>query len=229
MENLDEIETQAELVTRTPQGREANSLRDLDELIACAKRGDRHALNRLLTHARPRLYAVALRMLRDRDEAEDVVQESLIKVCRHVTRFEGRSTFTTWLHRIVVNTALDRLRRVPGPGRRVPGGSREDGASDANQAIDAIDAAALAEATGGDAETPERRYMRAEASAVVHGALDRLSPTHRQALALRELDGETYQSIAEIVHCPVGTIMSRLFHARRRLAEELAEAGAAVA
>src|SRR5258708_34607951 len=97
MENLDEIETQPEFVTRTPQTREANSLRDLDELIACAKRGDRHALNRLMTHARPRLLAVALRMVRDRDEAEDVVQVSLIMECRHVTRFERRATFFTRL------------------------------------------------------------------------------------------------------------------------------------
>src|ERR1700747_3284247 len=125
MENLHEIDIEAESVTRTPQPREANTLRDLDDLIACAKRGDRHALNRLLTHARPRLYAVALRMVRDRDEAEDVVQESLIKVCRHVTRFEGRSSLTTWLHRIVVNTALDRLRRAPGRGRRAGAGGEE--------------------------------------------------------------------------------------------------------
>jgi RNA polymerase sigma-70 factor (ECF subfamily) len=75
-----------------------------------------------------------------------------------------------------------------------------------------------------NSETPERQYLRAEAAAMVHGALDRLSPSHRQALSLRELDGESYQEIAEIVHCPVGTIMSRLFHARRRLAEELAGA-----
>jgi RNA polymerase sigma-70 factor (ECF subfamily) len=216
MENLNEIEIAPEPETRLPHAREANSLRDLDELIGSAKRGDRHALERLIAHARPRLLAVALRMVRDRDEAEDVVQESLIKVCRHVTRFEGRSTFSTWLHRIVVNTALDRLRRAP--GRRDRLADRDDaGGGEGQRTFDAVD--------GGDdyeSETPERQYLRAEAAAIVHRALDRLSPTHRQALALRELDGESYQSIAEIVACPVGTIMSRLFHARRRLAEELA-------
>lgn len=212
MENLNEIEIEPETLTRTPHAREANSLRDLDELIGSAKRGDRHALERLMTHARPRLLAVALRMVRDRDEAEDVVQESLIKVCRHVTRFEGRSSFSTWLHRIVVNTALDRLRRAP--GRRDRLADRDDPADEGTaSAIDASDA--------DDNDTPERQYLRAEAAAIVHCALARLSPTHRQALALRELDGESYQSIAEFVACPVGTIMSRLFHARRRLAEEL--------
>jgi RNA polymerase sigma-70 factor (ECF subfamily) len=212
MENLDEIDTVLGSMTRTPQPREANSLRDLDELIASAKGGDPHALNRLLFHARPRLYAVALRMVRDRDEAEDVVQESLVKVCRHITRFEGRSAFSTWLHRIVVNTALDRLRRqhtrTDRPALRDP------------EAPDTVPELAPS-ADAGESETPERAYLRAEAAKVLQAALARLSPSHREALALRELDGESYQSIAEIVRCPVGTIMSRLFHARRRLAEEL--------
>jgi RNA polymerase sigma-70 factor (ECF subfamily) len=216
MENLDEIESEPETTTRTPQTREANSLRDLDELIGSAKRGDRHALDRLLFHARPRLLAVALRMVRDRDEAEDVVQESLIKVCRHVTRFEGRSSFSTWLHRIVVNTALDRLRRQPARHDRF---AMRDGAS-GDAVADTVDP----DRHENNSETPERQYLRAEAAAIVHGALERLSPSHRQALSLRELDGESYQDIADIVHCPVGTIMSRLFHARRRLAEELAGA-----
>ena len=213
MENLDEIEIEPGLLAGLPHAREANSLRDLDELIGSAKRGDRHALERLITHARPRLFAVALRMVRDRDEAEDVVQESLIKVCRHVTRFEGRSSFSTWLHRIVVNTALDRLRQTSGRRERVA--DRDDAASD--ELVDDVDATDKDES-----ETPERAYLRAETAGIVHSALERLSPSHRQALSLRELEGESYQSIADRVQCPVGTIMSRLFHARRRMAEELA-------
>ncbi len=216
MENLDEIETEPSLETRTPHPREANSLRDLDELIGSAKGGDANALNRLLVHARPRLYAVALRMVRDRDEAEDVVQESLIKVCRHITRFEGRSAFSTWLHRIVVNTALDRLRRHQG---RTDRPAEHEGAADSG-ILEGADPADRDES-----ETPERAYQRVEAGAIVHNALAQLSATHREALALRELDGESYQAIADIVHCPVGTIMSRLFHARRRLAEVLTVAG----
>ena len=119
MENLDS--TDGELVggTKVPQAREANTLRDLDDLIAAARRGDKMALNRLLTDARPRLLAVALRVVRDRDDAEDVVQEAMVKVCRSLTRFEGRSSFSTWLHRIVVNASLDRLRRH-GARRELP-------------------------------------------------------------------------------------------------------------
>ena len=177
-------------------------------LIERAQAGDQEALNRLLAGARPRLMAVALRVMRNRDDAEDVVQESLLKVCRHLTRFEGRAAFTTWLHRIVINTSLDRLRR-PEP-RRDPAGGSEEGDRREERA------------PGVDEETPERLYDQAEASVAVHGALARLSPVHQQVLSLRELDGESYQDIAALVRCPVGTVMSRLHHARRRLAVELA-------
>jgi RNA polymerase sigma-70 factor (ECF subfamily) len=208
MQNNREIETETGLDTKTPQTSEANTLRDLDELIASAKRGDQTALNRLLAHARPKLLSVALRMVRDRDEAEDVVQESLIKVCRYLTRFEGRSAFSTWLHRIVVNASLDRIRR-----QQSHGGRMSDAPSGSDRAHDAFESV--------NDETPERLYVRAQASAVVHGALAQLSPAHREALVLREIEGESYQAIADVVHCPVGTVMSRLHHARHRLAEQL--------
>jgi RNA polymerase sigma-70 factor (ECF subfamily) len=209
MQNNREIETETGLETKTPQTSEANTLRDLDELIASAKRGDQAALNRLLAHARPKLLSVALRMVHDRDEAEDVVQEALIKVCRYLTRFEGRSAFSTWLHRIVVNASLDRIRRQ---GSRI-GRSSETAGATADRARDGYESV--------NDETPERLYARAEAGEVVHGALCHLSPAHREALMLREIDGESYQAIAEAVHCPVGTVMSRLHHARHRLAEQL--------
>src|SRR3954463_3901099 len=106
MENLDNTVLGSVRGTKAPQPREANSLCDLDQLIRAARAGNVTALNRLLTDARPRLLAVALRVVRDRDEAEDVVQEALLKVCRSLTHFEGRSSFSTWLHRIVVNAAL---------------------------------------------------------------------------------------------------------------------------
>ena len=180
-----------------------------------AKAGDRDALNRILAAARPRMLAVALRVMRNPDDAEDVVQESLLKVCRSLTRFEGRSAFGTWLHRIVVNTSLDRLRR-PDPRQdwTLDGvGDDEDRRAEPVRAI--------------DEQTPERLYDQAEAGATVRMALARLSPLHREVLALRELDGESYQEIATAVRCPVGTVMSRLHHARHKLAAELAPAYAA--
>jgi RNA polymerase sigma-70 factor, ECF subfamily len=192
--------------TKAPQSREANPLRDLDELIAAARGGDKAALNRLLSHARPRLLAVALRIVRDRDDAEDVVQEALLKVCRSLTRFEGRSAFSTWLHRIVVNAGLDRLRRHQTRRERVADGDDDD----RGRMPDSV-----------DEQTPERVVSRRETGAAVRGALARLSPAHREVLVLREFEGDSYQELARHAHCPVGTIMSRLHHARRRLAAEL--------
>jgi len=209
MKNADAIETELPRGAKAPQTHEANSLqlRDLDELIRSARAGDQTALNRLLADARPRLLAVALRMVRDRDDAEDVVQEALVKVCRNLTRFEGRSAFSTWMHRIVVNAALDGLRRHQARWERVSDAEREDQTAHAAEAV--------------DEETPERLVGRAEASAVVRDAIGCLSDAHQEALALRELEGESYQAIAKIAHVPVGTVMSRLHHARRKLTDHL--------
>jgi RNA polymerase sigma-70 factor (ECF subfamily) len=207
MENLDAPEAGLFAGTKPPQAHGASSLRDLDELIEAACAGDRAALNRLLTDARPRLLAVAMRIVRDRDDAEDVVQEALLKVCRSLTRFEGRSAFSTWLHRIVVNAGLDRLRRHQARRERF---ATEDDDRDFAP-VDMV-----------DEQTPERVVSRRETSSAVRGALSRLSPAHREVLERREFDGESYRDLARIVHCPVGTVMSRLHHARHRLAAELA-------
>jgi len=209
MKNLVQFSVAAGDDTKLSQVSEADG-----HTIDRAKAGDRDALNRILAAARPRMLAVALRVMRNPDDAEDVVQESLLKVCRSLTRFEGRSAFGTWLHRIVVNTSLDRLRR---PEARhdwtLDGGDDEDRRAEPVRAI--------------DDQTPERLYDQAEAGATVRMALARLSPVHREVLALRELEGESYQEIATAVRCPVGTVMSRLHHARHKLAVELAPAYAA--
>jgi RNA polymerase sigma-70 factor (ECF subfamily) len=218
MENLDGIDIATGHDAKLSQTSEADSYGDTTggpgpALIEQARAGDREALNRLLASVRPRLLAVALRVMRDRDDAEDVVQESLVKVCRSITRFEGRSAFTTWLHRIVVNTSLDRLRR---PELRRDQVIENDEGETRAEVVPAV-----------DEETPEQLYSQAESGAVVHGAIARLSPVHREVLSLRELDGESYQAIATIARIPVGTVMSRLHHARRRLVAELAVAQAA--
>jgi RNA polymerase sigma-70 factor (ECF subfamily) len=171
------------------------------------------SIGALLAAARPRMYAVALRLTKNHDDAEDVVQEAMLKAWRNMGRFEGRAAFTTWIHRIVVNAALDRLRsRRPEVSTRAGAGGRDDG----EVAQDPPLARSLSPSSP---ETPEDLVESAEIGAAVHRAMGALSPVHREALALRELDGESYQSIARIVHCPIGTVMSRLHHARHRLAE----------
>jgi RNA polymerase sigma-70 factor (ECF subfamily) len=213
MKNLDATDAVLLAGTNAPQARDAISPRagavqDLDALIDAACSGDRAALNRLLTDARPRLVAVAMRIVRDRDDAEDVVQEALLKVCRSLTRFEGRSAFSTWLHRIVVNAALDRLRRHQA--------RRERHSIDEERDLQPTEADLV------DEQTPERVVSRRETGAFVRGALARLSPSHREVLERREFDGESYSDLARIVRCPIGTVMSRLHHARHKLALELA-------
>src|SRR5664279_3027481 len=182
MTNLDGIDIATGQDAKLSQTSGADSYGGLsgDECVALVNRGqagEAEALNQLLARVRPRLLAAALRIMHDRDDAEDVVQESLIKVCRNLTRFEGRSAFTTWLHRIVVNTCLDRLRRPE---------QRRDRVADNDQAEPRPERAAAVHA-----ETPERLYSQAESGAVVQSAIARLSPAHREVLSLRELDGES--------------------------------------
>lgn len=211
------------LATKTPQTGGAASLRSpsvrtpsgdfqievgapQDDLNR-AQAGDGEALDRLLAEARPRLYALALRVLCDADDAEDAVQDALVKVWKNLPRFEGRSSFNTWLHRIGVNSALDRRRRrAAGPPVE-----REESRETADRAT---------------TETPERQYAREEAGFVVRLAMGRLSPAHNEALRLCDLEGESYADIAGATRCPIGTVMSRLYHARRNLVRELADVAA---
>jgi RNA polymerase sigma-70 factor, ECF subfamily len=197
---------------KTPQTTGADSQSaagptQMGELVAAAQTGGGVALERLLAEARPKLLSLAMRVLNDADEAEDAVQDAMIKVWRNLGRFEGRAAFTTWLHRIAVNAALDRLRRrgsVP-----LAAGAPEDHHHDTSEP-------ALP-------ETPERIFARAETAVVVRRAMGQLSETHGEALRLCDLEGESYATIAEVTECPLGTVMSRLFHARRKLARALTE------
>lgn len=180
---------------------------DMGALVIAAQTDGGAALERLLAEARPKLLSLAMRVLGDADEAEDAVQDAMIKVWRHLGRFEGRAAFTTWLHRIAVNAALDRLRRRGSVPLAV-------GAPDEHQ----HDTSELALP-----ETPERIYARAETAVVVRRAMGALSETHGEALRLCDLEGESYATIAEVTECPLGTVMSRLFHARRKLVRALTE------
>jgi RNA polymerase sigma-70 factor (ECF subfamily) len=153
-----------------------------------------------------------LKIVRNRDDAEDVIQDAMMKVWRFVGRFEGRAALTTWLHRIVVNTALDHLR------------SRRNGVV-TTAGADSADSDDWRYTEAVCDETPEDALARAQVGAGVRGGIARLPVVQREVLVLRELDGESYQSIAEIARCPVGTVMSRLHHARQRLAATLVSDG----
>ena len=198
---------------KAPQAREAASQSAVstpafDELLRQAKAGDHQAFARLVSEARPRALAVALKVLRNPDDAEDAVQDAFLKVWRYLGRFEGRASFSTWLHRIVMNASLDLVRRQS---------CRPEAHAETEEAPDRRGAEPSHD------ETPERSLCEAQQSAIVRTALASLSPSHRQALTLREFEDRSYEEIAAASKIPIGTVMSRLHHARRRLADELRE------
>jgi RNA polymerase sigma-70 factor (ECF subfamily) len=193
--------------TKPPQTREASS--QFEALLGRAQNGDQEAFAALIADARPRALAVAVKVLRNPDDAEDAVQEAFLKVWRYLGRFEGRSSFSTWIHRIVMNASLDLLRRQTCRPETHPTDQGEEGDHRPTEAV--------------DDETPEQTLVVAQTGALVRSALAALSPTHQQALTLREFEDRSYEEIAEVARIPIGTVMSRLHHARRKLAEELTD------
>jgi len=179
----------------------------IDDLVERAKAGEGAAFDELLVAMRPRALAAALRVLHNRDDAEDAVQDAFLKVWRCLPAFEGRSSFSTWIHRIVTNSSLDLLRKNGSRAETVERtDSQEFAATDGEPSID---------------QTPESELCGYEIQMLVRAAVATLPAAHRQAVELREFEDCSYQEMAEIIECPVGTVMSRLHHARHKLADEL--------
>ena len=173
---------------------------DPDVLLAAARRGDHDALDALLRSVHDRMAAVARRMLRDPGDAADCTQEALIRVVRGLAGFDGRSSFSTWCHRIVATTALDELRRR---GRRpvtVPETDREPLSTES---------------------TPEQASLDALALADIDSALARLPEEFRQAVVLSDVADLDYPTIAEMIEVPVGTVKSRVARGRAQLRDVL--------
>jgi RNA polymerase sigma-70 factor (ECF subfamily) len=165
----------------------------------------------LVERHRERAWRLSLRILRNEEAAKDAVQEAFVKAYLALDRFEGRSKFSTWLHRLVVNQCLD-MRRKEHADRRV----------------DAEDSEALERlAAGGDdaPETPEPAALRGELRDQLDAAIGELPDDARQTLLLREVDGLSYAEIAKSLGVPKGTVMSRLHYARRQVRERLIEMG----
>ena len=182
------------------------------ELVERARDGDPAAFRDLVVRHQRRVYAVALGIVKDRDLAWDVSQEAFVRVHTHLEGFRDESSFATWVHRITAHLAIDALRRER-PGRRndvadVPEESLRDAAP-----------GVLATALGTD---PQETVLRRELSDRIGEALDQLPEAHRAILVLREMDGLSYEELAERLGIPKGTVMSRLFHARRKMQALLA-------
>lgn len=178
------------------------------QLVLRVQKGDKRAFDLLVLKYQYKLQAIVGRFIRDTDEVADVTQEAFIKAYRALAKFRGDSQFYTWLYRIAINTAKNHL---VSKSRRP-----------ANTDIDVEDAEQFAnnEKLIDDA-TPENSIMTDELAAIIKSALSALPEDLRTALTLREFEGMSYEDIAAIMDCPVGTVRSRIFRAREFLDERV--------
>jgi RNA polymerase sigma-70 factor (ECF subfamily) len=184
--------------------------REVDQqLVERAQRGDKHAFGLLVAKYQRRLGRLISRFVRNAAEAEDVTQDAFIKAYRALPAFRGDSAFYTWLYRIGINTAKNHL---VSQGRRAPTSTPFD----AEEAEDFEDAALLHEVA-----TPENELMSKQVVAVVNSSLQELPDDLRTALTLREIEGLSYEEIAAVMDCPIGTVRSRIFRAREAIATNL--------
>lgn len=194
--------------SRQPSNSDVDRQDDID-LVRRVQEGDSGAFRALFERYNRRVFAVALGVVKNQDDALDVVQETFIKVHKHIGNFQGSSSFYTWLYRIVMNLAIDHIRRtrkvvdfderldrddVAGDGSLLPTVSREDPAQD---------------------------LTRQELSGRIGAALGVLPEYHRAVILLREIEEMSYEEMSTVLNVPKGTIMSRLFHARRKLQQQL--------
>jgi RNA polymerase sigma-70 factor (ECF subfamily) len=186
------------------------SERDVDaELVARVQRGDKQAFDLLVLKYQRKIMRLLSRMIRDPSEIEDVAQEAFIKAYRALPQFRGESAFYTWLYRIAINTARNWLaqnnRRPSTPSAQ----ENEDG-----ETFDATDNLT-------DNSDPESEMASRQIADTVNKAMNDLPEDLRNAIVMREIDGMSYEDIAESMNCPIGTVRSRIFRAREAIATRL--------
>ncbi len=179
------------------------------ELVRRVQQGDKQAYDLLVLKYQHKLVKLISRYIKDPDEVLDVAQEAFIKAYRALPRFRGDSAFYTWLYRIAVNTAKNFL---VAQGRRPP-----ESDVDAEQVEQLESASRLREIA-----TPERMVLKDEIEAAVNKAVDQLPEDLRTAITLREVEGLSYEEIAQVMNCPVGTVRSRIFRAREAIEKKIA-------
>jgi len=186
------------------------SEREIDQqLVERAQRGDKRAFELLVEKYQRKLARLLSRLVRDPGEVEDVTQEAFVKAYRALPSFRGDSAFYTWLYRIGINTAKNYLVAM---GRRAPT-STEIEAEEA----EGYESGELLR----DINTPESLLLTKEIAGTVNAAIESLPEELRSAIQLRELEGMSYEEIAKLMDCPIGTVRSRIFRAREAIAERL--------
>ncbi|MCS6765902.1 MAG: RNA polymerase sigma factor RpoE [Candidatus Protistobacter heckmanni] len=186
------------------------SEREADQiLVERVQKGDKRAFELLVSKYQRKIFRLISRLIRDPVEVEDIVQDAFIKAYRALPQFRGESAFYTWLYRIAVNTAKNHLanqgRRAESPGDIV---------------VEEAETFANSENLR-DINTPESVLQGKQVAETVNKAMQALPEELRAAILLREIDGLSYEEIAEVMNCPIGTVRSRIFRAREAIAEKL--------
>ena len=174
---------------------------DERELISRCQRGDSEALKEIFDQYHKKVYGIAYGVVRQREEALDIVQEVFIKLYRSVRNFKGESKFYTYLYRMTMNTAIDHARKV------------------GKSSFSSLEGMEGFQPSDGAEKRPDSILLHKELEEKVKVALEKLPADQRKALIFREVEGLSYQEIAEAMECSIGTVMSRLHYARTRVQE----------
>jgi len=185
------------------------SEKNIDQaLVERVQQGDKRAFDLLVQKYQSRIAKLIARFVRNADDVQDVAQETFIKAYRALPNFRGDSAFYTWLYRIAINTSKNHLVAT---GRKTPASS--------------VDAQEVEKYGAGEwlteFATPERELFASELKQTVNHAVESLPPDLREAITLREIEGLSYEDIAAVMDCPVGTVRSRIFRAREAIDEKL--------
>lgn len=174
--------------------------------MALCQKGDTRAFNELINRYRQRCFSMIYQMVRNEDDAWDLAQDGFVRAWKNIGNFRGQSSFYTWIYRVMTNVALDWLRK-----KHVQGAQEFD------------DTVGLRRIEPGAATAPREelqpheRLADGEIRGRINEAIEKLSPEHRTVVVLREIEGLDYSEIATAMDCSIGTVMSRLFYARKKL------------
>ena len=181
-----------------------------ESLVKASQKGDTSAFEELVSRHRDKIYARAFSMMRNEEDAIDLSQEAWVKGWQKLKQFQGESSFATWMTRITINLCLDYIRKQKRrSAESIEAMDEESGGVERHMPVVTIN--------------PTERLERGELRQRIDRALDELSEAHRTVLVLHEFENLEYKNIAKTMNCSIGTVMSRLFYARRKMAALLAD------